>query len=343
MLDVTVLLLNDNLASTALGPIEVFHSAGLLWNKLTGNTADPRFRVTVASVDGASVMTPYVVRLSPQVAIDEVKHTDLVVVPASGLNFENQFIQNAKLMPWLCNWHQGGAYIAGICSGAAFLAETGLLDGRQATTHWAVAEELAQRYPKVHWRSDLFITEDGQMLCSGGVYAAIDLSIYLVEKFCGHETAVNCAKSLLVNMPRSHQSGYAILPLSRPHVDEKIRAIEIYMNENYAKDLSTEILAACANMSTRNFLRRFKAATGRLPGNYLQTLRITVAKKMLEQSTHTVQTVSVAVGYDDVAFFRSLFKRYAGMNPGEYRRRFGLTPEQALPVPTSNRRRRKVN
>ena len=97
---------------------------------------------------------------------------------------------------------------------------------------------------EVDWRPDMFITEDERLLCSGGVYSAIDLSIYLVEKFCGHEIAVNCAKSLLVHMPRSHQSGYAVLPLSRPHSDERIRAVEAFIDANYAQNLSSETLAA---------------------------------------------------------------------------------------------------
>lgn len=338
MLNVTVLLLDDNFASTALGPIEVFHAAGLLWNVLTGAEAQPRFRVTVASVDGGGVTSPYAVRLSPQVAIGDVEHADLIVVPASGLDFDTQFARNAALLPWLRDWYGRGAHIAGVCSGAAFLAEAGLLDGRRATTHWAVAEALAHRYPRVDWQPDMFITEDERLLCSGGVYSAIDLSIYLVEKFCGHEVALNCAKSLLVHMPRSHQSGYAVLPLSRPHSDERIRAVEAFIDANYAENLSSETLAARAHMSPRNFIRRFKAATGRLPGNYLQTLRITVAKRMLEEGDLNIQSISLAVGYEDLAFFRSLFRRYTGMAPGEYRGRFGRTAEAAFTDPSRRAR-----
>ena len=106
--------------------------------------------------------------------------------------------RNAALLPWLRDWHARGATIAGICSGVAFLAEAGLLDGRQATTHWAVAETMRQRYPNVRWRAEQFVTEDGPIFCSGGVYASIDLSLYLVEKFCGREVALQCAKSLLL-------------------------------------------------------------------------------------------------------------------------------------------------
>lgn len=329
MIDVTVLLFDGNFLSTALGPIEVFHSAGLLWNALTGGEAEPRFKVTVASIDGNSVMSPYAVGAIPQVAIDDVPHSDVVIVPASGLNFDSQLERCAKLMPWLRDRYANGAVIGGICSGAAFLAEAGLLDGRKATTHWAVADELARRYPNVDWQSDRFITEDHRVLCSGGVYAAIDLSIYLVDKLCGHEVAVNCAKSLLVSMPRSCQSGYAVLPLSRPHSDGSIRDIETYLSENYMRDISVEAMASRANMSTRNFVRRFKGATGHLPGAYLQTLRITIAKKQLEDGARNIQSVGLSVGYEDLPYFRSLFKRLTGMNPSEYRSAFGPTIETA--------------
>ena len=330
MLDVVVLLLGGNYASTAIGPVEVFHSAGSLWNVLIGGKAEPRFRVITASMDGGSVMSAYPVALSPQAAIDDIERADVVIVPSSGLDFDKELACHLRLMPWLRRMHQQGAYIAAVCTGVLFLAEAGLLDGRQATTHWAVGDELAKRYPKVNWQTDMFVTEDERILCSGGVYAAIDLSLYMVEKLCGHEIAVDCAKSLVVGMPRSHQSGYAILPLARPHADERIRKAERYIDQNYSQDLSIETLAEQANMSPRNFLRRFKAATGRLPGNYLQTLRIAVAKRMLEEDKSSVQAISLAVGYEDLAYFRTLFRRYTGMTPGDYRNQFGRTLQAAF-------------
>lgn len=269
MLDVAVLLTDDNLASTALGPIEVFYSAGQLWQTLHHTPGEPRFRVTVASMDGEPVSTIYSVLITPQCALEEIGHTDLIVVPASGFDLPFQIERHRKLFPWLRERHERGAYVAGICSGAAYLAEAGLLDGRRATTHWALAQAYQTRYPRVNWRPEMFITEDQRVLCSGGVYASVDLSLYLVEKFCGREVAMECSKALLVDMPRSHQSGYAVLPLSRPHTDERIRAAEEFMATHYARELPIEVLAEHAAMSPRTFLRRFKAATGRLPGNYL--------------------------------------------------------------------------
>ena len=121
---------------------------------------DPRFRVTIASTDGKSVVSPYSLRLLPQVSIRSIKDTDLIVVPASGLDLESQFTRHAALLPWLRKQAGKGAHVAGTCAGAAYLAESGLLDGRLATTHWAIADDFHRRYPKVDWRPEQFVTED---------------------------------------------------------------------------------------------------------------------------------------------------------------------------------------
>lgn len=322
MLDVTVVLLDAGHPSTAIGPIEVFHSAGVLWNWLHGEAEQPRFRVRTASIDGGPVTSLCALGLTPQLAIGDVARTDVVVLPSTGWDVHERIARDGRLLPWLRRLHDGGAYVAGICTGVAFLAECGLLDGREATTHWAVADAMRARYPKVLWRPELFVTEDGRLLCSGGVYAAIDLSLYLVEKFCGHEIALQCARSLLVSMPRSRQSGYSVLPLSRPHFDERIRQIETYLQEHFARDVPIESLAARVGMAPRNFIRHFKTATGRLPGAYVQLLRVSAARELLEQGASSIQAVAARVGYEDIAFFRKLFKRHTGMTPADYRSRF---------------------
>jgi transcriptional regulator GlxA family with amidase domain len=322
VLDVVVLMLDGGYPSTAIGPVEVFHSAGALWNTLHGETAQPRFRVRVASLDGRTVTTICGLQIKPEFSVRDIRQADIVIVPASGLDVQERIARSTELLPWLRKWHTRGAYIAGICTGVAFLAESGLLDGKQATTHWAVADKACALYPKVHWRPDNFVTEDGRVLCSGGVYASLDLSLYLVEKFCGHEIALQTAKSLLVGMPRHRQSGYAVTPLSRPHSDERIKAIEDFLHSHLGEDIAIDTLAARAGMGPRNFIRRFKAATGRLPRAYVQMLRVWAAKDMLEHGATSVQQVSTTIGYEDVAFFRALFKRHTGMTPAAYRERF---------------------
>jgi transcriptional regulator GlxA family with amidase domain len=322
VLDVTVVLLDAGYASTAIGPIEVFHSAGLLWQRLHGEAEQPRFRVRTASIDGRSVGSLCGLRLAAEFALRDIRHADIIVVPASGLEVQERIARGTALLSWLRKWHARGAYIAGICSGVAFLAESGILDDRIATSHWAVAERLRERYPRVRWQPEQFVTEDRRVFCSGGVYASIDVSLYLVEKFCGHEVALQCARALLVSMPRSRQSGYAVLPLSRPHSDEQIRKAEEHLQQHFARGEPMDSLAARIGMSRRNFIRRFKQATGRLPGAYLQMLRVSSAREMLEQGEMPIQAVCARVGYEDAAFFRDVFRRHTGMTPAEYRSRF---------------------
>lgn len=322
ILDVTVVLLHDGMASTAIMPVEIFHAAGALWNDLHDRPPQPAFRVRTVSLDGEPVRSPYGVGFTPQGRLEDVEHTDIVIVPTSGLDLDPKFVENSALLPWLKRQYDQGAYVVGVCMGAAYLAEAGLLDGRIATTHWAVAEQLAARYPKVNWRPDLFVTEDSRMLCSGGITGGNDVSLYLVEKLCGHEVAVQCAKSLLLHMPRTHQTGFAMLPVSSPHNNARIREVEHFLHDNFHRDISTEALASRAGLGARTFVRHFKAATGRLPAAYVQALRIEAAKAMLERDAMPVQSISAEVGYDDVAFFRGLFKRLVKMTPTEYRAHF---------------------
>lgn len=322
MLDVTVVLLDDGLSSTAIIPVEIFHTAGALWHELHDRPPQPAFRVRTVSLHGGAVRTPYGLTIQPAATLEAITQTDIIVVPTSGLDLDLKLVENSALLPWLRHHYERGAYVVGVCMGAAYLAEAGLLDGRIATTHWAVCDRLAARWPQVHWRPDLFVTEDSRVLCSGGLNAAMDVSLYLVEKLCGHEVAVQTAKTLLLPMPRTHQSSYAMLPVSRPHGDERIRAAEAFLQTNFQQEVSTQSLADRTGLGVRTFVRHFKAATGKLPAAYLQALRIEASKVMLERDARPIQSISSDVGYDDVAFFRGLFKRSTGMTPAEYRAHF---------------------
>ena len=322
VLDVTILLVDGSFASTAIGPAEVFYSTGVLWNAIGGRDAEPRFRVRTVSVDGGPVGSPYGIGLTPDGSVADVERTDIVIVPGTALDPDIAVLRHSALIPWLVAMHQRGALVAGICTGVFLLAEAGLLDGREATTHWAATDRMRTLYPKVRWRTERFVTEDGGVCCSGGVYASIDLSLHLVEKYCGREMALQCAKSLLVSMPRTLQSGYSGIPMSAPHGDEQIRCAESWLQLHFDQDVQLGTLAGHVGMSSRNFIRRFKAATGLAPSEYLQRLRVAAAKCLLERGVRSIQAVSAETGYEDVTFFRGIFKRHTGMTPAEYRSRF---------------------
>jgi transcriptional regulator GlxA family with amidase domain len=324
MIDVTVLFLDQTFSSTAVGPMEVFRHAGTLWNHLTGTSEKPRFRVITASANGLPVNCDGPIQIQPMTSIEKVRKTDLIFVPTTGLSIDDVVERNAAVVPWLRRWEKRGAAIASVCSGVGLVAASGLLDGKRATTHWALADCFRQKYPRVKWMPELMVTEDRNFYCGGGVHASLDLSLYLVEKFCGHEIALESSKALLIETPRAWQAGFAVIPLKTEHHDEAISRAQDWLHQNFHKTFPLDAPAQRAGMSLRNFVRRFKEATGDTPLNYIQKLRVAAAKRMLESNHRTMQEISDAVGYQDVAFFRSLFQRHTGESPSTYRERFGI-------------------
>ncbi|HLK52837.1 MAG TPA: helix-turn-helix domain-containing protein [Candidatus Angelobacter sp.] len=324
MTDVTVLFLDEMFPSTAIGPMEVFRHAGALWNVLTGTQPSPHFRVTTASVDGRAVRCDGPIQVRPAAALKDIRKTELILIPSTGISLDDVVERNALVVPWLRRWHKRGAAIASVCSGVGLVAATGLLDGKRATTHWGLAERFREKYPAVRWMPELMITEDHGLYCGGGVNASLDLALHLVERFCGHDVAMQSAKALLIETPRAWQAGFAVVPLKTEHSDETISSAQEWLHQNFHRNFPLEATAKRVGMSLRNFVRRFKQATGDSPLSYLQKLRIAAAKRLLESDHRTMQEISDAVGYQDVAFFRQLFERHTGASPSAYRQRFGL-------------------
>jgi transcriptional regulator GlxA family with amidase domain len=324
MIDVTVLFLDETFSSTAVGPMEVFRHAGSLWNILAGQRQVPQFHVTTASADGKAVNCDGPIQIKPAAAIKDIRKTDLIFIPTTGLSVDDVVERNAPVVPWLKRWRKRGAEIASVCSGVGLVAETGMLDGKRATTHWGLAERFREKYPNVHWMPELMVTEDHGFYCGGGVHAALDLSLYLVEKFCGHDIAMQSAKAMLIETPRAWQAGFAVVPLKTEHSDNSISSAQDWLHENFHRVFPLDAPAHRVGMSLRNFVRRFKQATGDSPLIYLQKLRVAAAKRLLESDHRTMQEVSDAVGYQDVAFFRALFQRHTGVSPSAYREKFGV-------------------
>lgn len=328
MIDTVVVLIEGGAPTTAVAPIEILSSAGFLYKKLKGSEGKRQFNVRTASLGGQKVQTVTPLKLEPDHSIDEIETADLIVVSAGGGDLDEICQQNAGLIPWLKQFYEKGTALAGVCSGVAILAEAGLLNGRPATTHWALVNNCRKRYPEVDWQPERHVTESDQIFCSGGVYSGVDLCLYIVEKYCGHQIAMQTAKALLLRTPRIWQAGYTAEAPKVNHEDQQIRTVQEWLFKNYNKNNKVADLAVRANMSQRNFMRRFKAATGETPINYLQQLRINAARHLLENDLKTVGEISQKVGYEDLSFFSRLFKRYTGLPPTAYRERFSVnTPD----------------
>lgn len=320
MKDVAILALDNTLSSTVTGPLDILGQAGVLWNQIAGMQPDPFFNVRIVSVDGKPVRCHNNVILDVQDSIHDVQNGGLIIISSEDLNVLDDM--SKKVTPWLIDRYEQGASIASICTGAFLLAETGLLDHKRATTHWGYADLFRKRYPKVKLHLESLVTDEGNLFCSGGAHSYLDLSLYLVEKYCGYEVAVQCARSLLLDMGRTSQTPYAIFEFQKNHQDREILKAQLWIEEHFSQEIVLEELADLCSMSIRNFKRRFKKATGDTPLGYVQRFRIEAAKRLLRKSRQGIEEIGYETGYNDTGFFREIFKRYTGISPAAYRRKY---------------------
>ena len=277
MKKITILALHNTIATTVLGPMDVFFQAGQLWNHIQGLPLTPFFEVEMVSIDGQAVRCLNHVQITPHRAMAEVEETDLIVIPSIA-NIEGTLRHHSETISWLQRHHHEGTSIASVCTGAFLLAETGLLDGKTATTHWGFVDQFRQMYPNVNLKPQRLITDEETLYCAGALGAGIDLSIYLVEKYCGRDVAVQCSKALLHDMNRSSQAPYSVFQFQKNHADETIKVSQQWIEANYNHEINLNQVAKTHGMSRRTFERRFKKATGDTPLFYLQRWAVVPSK-----------------------------------------------------------------
>jgi transcriptional regulator GlxA family with amidase domain len=318
---VTILAMYNTMASTVTGPMDVFYQAGIMWNYFRGQRLTPFFETEIVTTDGGPFKCLNGTRMLPDRSVRDVASTDLIVV-SSILNIDKTLKHEGEAVDWLKEHYGRGTHIATVCTGAFVLAETGLLDGKTATTHWGSAGEFRQRYPRVHLKPERLLTDEGDLFCSGGMNAGTDLALYLVEKYCGHEVALQSSKAMISDIGRTLQAPYAIFQYQKDHKDTQILAVQKLLEKDFGRDYPYEALARRFGMSRRTFERRFKAATGDTPLIYLQRVRVEAAKHLLESRDLSFDEIAYRVGYEDSSAFRKLFLKQTGLRPREYRKRF---------------------
>lgn len=319
---VTILGFNQAYASAITGALDLFALAGITWQRMQGMAPEQSFEVRLASINQQDIQCINQLTLKSQVAIEDVHGTDLLIIPTIGGKLEAVLEANRNLLPIIRKFYQNGTDIASNCSGAFFLAEAGILNGKTATTHWGYAELFSLRYPEVKLQPDKLITQSGCIYCSGGGMAWFDLALLLIERYCGYDVATQTAKAHVLDIARGNQAAYAQLRSKKYHQDIEIKHIQEWLESNYSQSITLEALASLVNLSTRTFLRRFKKATGQTPVNYLQSLRVEAAKKLLETQSLSLETLTNSVGYEDLSSFTRLFKGLTGLSPSQYRKKF---------------------
>lgn len=224
---------------------------------------------------------------------------------------------------WLRQQHGAGVILASVCAGAFALAEAGLLDGRRVTTHWALATQLAARFPEVEVLPERMVIDDGDLITAGGLMAWTDLGLALVTRLLGPTIAAETARFLVVDLNRESQRQFSSFVPSFDHGDAAVLGVQHWLQGEGGAEASLASMAARAGLGERTFLRRFRAATGMKPTEYCQQLRVTKARELLEFTRQSIDQVAWQVGYRDSGAFRKVFARLVGVAPGDYRRRFG--------------------
>ena len=331
MQTVSIIGFNGALASAITGIIDLFRLAGVTWARINDEQPAPRFTTRLLTFDGQPFRCINGITLLPDGSLTgpatEAAEDGLIMIPTIGAPISQVLADNPGLIDWLANTSQkntGQVRMASNCTGAFLLAEAGLLDGREATTHWGFSEQFRRRYPKVDLHPEKLITVNEPIACAGGGMAWWDLGIYLVERYAGTRTARELAKAFVIDAGRTSQAPYSALQARRYHSDRSILQLQEWLDQHYSQPVTLQTLAALSELTERSLIRRFKAATGDTPTSYLQVLRIESARQHLEQSRLSVDEITRRVGYEDVSSFSRLFRKHTGLAPGAYRSRFGV-------------------
>jgi transcriptional regulator GlxA family with amidase domain len=322
MKNIYILAYDQALASAITGVLDLFALAGVTWNRIQGNDPTPIFNVQIASAKGEPIRCINGINIGAHLSFDQITQPDALIIPTIGGPIDHVITGNPELIKYIKPANEQRYTIAGNCTGNFLLAEAGILDGRQATTHWGFKQEFETRYPNVNLAAQFMLTRDEHIYCAGGGLAWFDLGLHMIERFVGFETAIQTAKAFVIDYRRDSQLSYSLMGLAKPHKDALIKDVQHWLAQNYASHIVIDELAQRFSVSKRTLIRRFNQALDMPPNTYIQGLRIEGAQKLLEESEMQIDTIMNHVGYEDASSFRRLFKSKTGVTPSDYRNRF---------------------
>ncbi|MFC6635352.1 GlxA family transcriptional regulator [Microbulbifer taiwanensis] len=307
---------------------DLFLSTNRDWEYLTtGKPGVEVIRPVLVSRCGEPIEVMNGVKVAPQASLADCPPVEIVCVPEitvpPGEALQERF---AEELEWLRKKHRDGAILAAACSGAMLFAEAGLLDGYEATTHWAWCDEMRRRFPKISVQEHraLVVSGEGQrLIMAGGGTSWLDLALYLIARTVSVEAAMQVARVWVIDWHHVGQQPFACLARSRQAEDSLIARCQVWIAENYTEASPVTAMIQMSGLAERTFKRRFKQATGMPPLEYVHTLRLEEAKQLLESGEQPIEMVAYEVGYADTGFFNRLFKRKVNLTPAQYRRRFG--------------------
>jgi transcriptional regulator GlxA family with amidase domain len=319
---VVMLVYPGIMAMDVFGPLEAFASANIIAGR-------PLYRLAIAGKTTAPVETSLGLPIVPSVALADIEGPIDTLLVSGGFG-QSDASCDEQLIAWLREGRLRARRCGSICTGAFVLAAAGLLDGKRATTHWAMAEELSRRYPQVAVDADRIFVRDGSVYTSAGVTTGIDLALGLIEEDHGRTLSLRVARALVAYLKRpAGQSQFSNHLLAQFAASPPVRLAQEWALEHLAADLSAKALAKRAGMSERSFRRAFVEETGETPRDFVERIRVDAARGMFEEAQSAVQVVARRCGFATVDNLRRAFVRRLGVTPQQYRQRFRLADNDA--------------
>ncbi|MBB6521993.1 helix-turn-helix domain-containing protein [Pseudoteredinibacter isoporae] len=314
---ITFVLCDHMLATGTTLPIEMLKAAESA--ALAQNRRAERLNIQTAAIERKSVMTRAGFAFQPDLSLPEVDQSDMIYLPALWRNPRPLMKSQPQLLSWLRQHYENGATISAVGTGCCLLAEAGLLDGKPATTHWHYFDQFQRDYPQVQLKRQYFITQASNLYCAASVNALADLTVHFIQRLYDRPTANHVERHFSHEIRRSYEESGFFEGCSNNHPDEDIVQAQIWLQDNYGKEVKLSDVAEKFDMSVRTFNRRFKSATGKSPLQYLQEVRIETAKDLLKTSNLSINEIAFRVGYQDMGHFTGLFKKLLATTPSEYR------------------------
>lgn len=325
---VSIVAIPDAAFSTLSGIYDVLNSFAMLSTYDRALPQTSPFQVEIVTPTREAITTASGLPLNAHLAIAEVDSTDIAIVPS--VMVQHGIWKTGRypdVVQWLRDMHSRGATLCSACSGVLLLAETGLLDGKEATMHWAYASTFKQNFPQVRLCLEKILViagEHDQFVMSGVSASWHDLVLYLIARHVGPTAAQAMSKFFALQWHRDGQAPYLVFDLPIDHEDAVIRDAQVWLSEHFSIAAPIAEVVKQSGIPERSFKRRFSKATGYSPIAYVQHLRIEDAKRRLERTDASIDRIAWSVGYEDAASFRRLFKRITGITPGDYRRKFSV-------------------
>jgi transcriptional regulator GlxA family with amidase domain len=309
--------------AAALSCIEGAFTCFTKANDFLESMGRPRlFNVQLVGIDKDAQVYDRLFKVSPDVLVNDVNKTDLIIIPAVNGDMNTVIAANAEFFPWIVKQHNKGAEIASLCVGAFLLAATGLVDGKRVATHWLSVNEFRRMFPSIELVSDKIITDEQGIYSSGGANSFWNLLLYILEKYTDRELSILAAKYFAIEIDRSSQSAFIMFRGQKDHQDESVKKAQEFIEQNFQERITVDQLSDMFAVGRRSLERRFKKATCNTVSEYIQRVKIEAAKKSFETSRKNINEIMSDVGYSDTKAFRTIFKRATGLSPLEYRNKY---------------------